>query len=474
MASGLFICLFADSVRETSSGFLGSIVTEINAVLRDPQTQWLIFLCLGIYFVAFPFFYFRRGEFRESQFSSHSILGLGPPVFTHPMFWLACVLLINAVVYAFNYSPSIQAITLLAGAVLGQGAAVWTCFEMRNQKSDVRNNFGVLVVSLLMILLVLASVWNVDSGLVFEYRSHARWSGPWDNPNIFGLLMGMGIVLAIGSAVLNFGFLVFSKSNAGSWKGYGRWWKVIFVVLCLIAAGLMARGLLHSYSRGAWMAAICGLAYLVNKVFSFPRLRQRLRRGEQFSTFSQWLRRNAPFLAIIVLSLCALAFWQSRQTDGAIARRAVSVGNMNDFSWRNRLSAWEGALQIMAEHPWLGAGWNQPERMYDNYYRPVKSEEAAAIYLNDYFMLGATLGIPALFCFGMYIWLSLKQNSEFDKSEIRGVDWSKTVCRAGAIVLLVGFWFDGGLFNLPTASMFWILLELGVARSTPAKIAVPA
>jgi O-antigen ligase len=222
------------------------------------------------------------------------------------------------------------------------------------------------------------------------------------------------------------------------------------------------------------MAAICGLAYLVNKVFSFPRLRQRLRRGEQFSTFSQWLRRNAPFLAIIVLSLCALAFWQSRQTDGAIARRAVSVGNMNDFSWRNRLSAWEGALQIMAEHPWLGAGWNQPERMYDNYYRPVKSEEAAAIYLNDYFMLGATLGIPALFCFGMYIWLSLKQNSEFDKSEIRGVDWSKTVCRAGAIVLLVGFWFDGGLFNLPTASMFWILLELGVARSTPAKIAVPA
>jgi len=39
--------------------------------------------------------------------------------------------------------------------------------------------------------------------------------------------------------------------------------------------------------------------------------------------------------------------------------------------------------------------------------------------------------------------------------------WAKAVCRAGAVVLLVGFWFDGGLFKLATAAPFWILLELG-------------
>ena len=27
--------------------------------------------------------------------------------------------------------------------------------------------------------------------------------------------------------------------------------------------------------------------------------------------------------------------------------------------------------------------------------------------------------------------------------------------------MLVAFWFDGGLFKLATASVFWILLELG-------------
>ena len=37
----------------------------------------------------------------------------------------------------------------------------------------------------------------------------------------------------------------------------------------------------------------------------------------------------------------------------------------------------------------------------------------------------------------------------------------RVACRAGALVCLVASWFDGGLFKLATASVFWILLELG-------------
>jgi hypothetical protein len=33
------------------------------------------------------------------------------------------------------------------------------------------------------------------------------------------------------------------------------------------------------------------------------------------------------------------------------------------------------------------------------------------------------------------------------------------------VVLLVGFWFDGGLFKLATEATFWILLELGRSGS---------
>ena len=216
-----------------------------------------------------------------------------------------------------------------------------------------------------------------------------------------------------------------------------------------------------------------------------------------------------------------LAFWSFRDTKWLPARRAVSVGNVNDFSWRNRVAAWEGALQMMADKPWFGFGWNQPERVYDSFYRPARLTEGAAIQMNDYFMLGSTLGVPALLCFLMYIGLSLKgslkSKVQSPKSEVQssGAEvqspkpkvqspeseggssyssiqspvgaaqeaeggrpgtqlvreptldfrlWtldSAAVCRAAAVVLLIGFWFDGGLFKLATAAPFWILLELG-------------
>jgi hypothetical protein len=365
----LLVFLFADGVWVSSAGFIGSALREVATVFRDSGTQWMVFLCLGIYFTAFLFLRSRMasGFWRAAN----------------PNLWLVCVLLISVVLYAINYSPSTQALTLLGGAVLGQGAAVWICFEMRNQKSEVRNSLRGLVVTLLVILLALASVWQTDAIKIFEYRGHTRWSGPWDNPNIFGLLMGVGIVLAIGSAVLNFEFLAFSKSNTGNWKGYGRWWKVIFVVLCLFAAILIGRGLLHSYSRGAWLAAISGLAYLLWWGVQSPKSKVR-------SRWTLWLKNNWFPLWTILIAAVILCFWQFQHTEHehAVTRRVFSVANANDFSWRNRVAAWEGALQIMAEHPMLGAGWNQPERMYDNYYRQVKVDEAAAVQLNDYFMLG--------------------------------------------------------------------------------------
>jgi O-antigen ligase len=168
-------------------------------------------------------------------------------------------------------------------------------------------------------------------------------------------------------------------------------------------------------------------------------------------------------MGLIAISVVVLAFWQFNHTEHSMVRRAFTVTNINDSSWRNRIASWEGTLQIMAERPWFGFGWNGLEPMYDNYYRPTKVQEAAAIRMNDYFTLGATLGLPALLYFGAYIWLALRQNPKpkIPNLESLQMDRLQTTCRAGAIVLLVGFWFDGGLFKLSTASTFWILLELG-------------
>jgi len=92
---------------------------------------------------------------------------------------------------------------------------------------------------------------------------------------------------------------------------------------------------------------------------------------------------------------------------------------------------------------------------------------AAALTMNSYLMLGTELGIAPLLCFVTYCALSLRGKCKIENEEGR----IKAACRAGAIVLLVAFWFAGGLFDLSTAAVFWVLLELGAASS--GKIANP-
>ena len=460
--------------------------------------------------------------------------------------WLVGAMFISAVTYALNYSASTQALTFLAGAVIGQGMAVWAGFQSRKQKAESGSGFVLLVVVLFVMFLAVASFWRSELAPGYEYHGQARWSGPWTNPNIYGLLMGAGMVLAVGTAVRG-------------WRiEDGRWKKSLCVVLSSLAAILLARGLWHSYSRGAWVAAACGLAYLAgeginceirrlragnflrssrgdeahlseseigkqkaeNDRVSFllrgaPQRRsgataaRRLLPGIRIFRFSgdssiSWFQKNWLPLSVVLFSVVVLGLSQFRQSDWLPARRVFSATNVNDFSWRNRVVAWEGALQMVADKPWFGFGWNQPERMYNYYYRPAKVEEAAAIQMNDYLTLGASVGLPALSCFAIYLWLTIfagrarhfrrrpamagqavRAAREQPDGGAQGTDapyrhpasildlqssaWLAATCRAGAIVLAIGFWFDGGLFKVATASTFWILLELGRADVIPQK-----
>jgi len=99
----------------------------------------------------------------------------------------------NAVIYAIHYQCSIPAITLLAGAFIGKGVAFCKNIETKETKLGVLN----FCIALLIALLVLVSVWSIDSR-IYVYQAHTRWTGLWKNPNIFGLLMGTGLVLAVG------------------------------------------------------------------------------------------------------------------------------------------------------------------------------------------------------------------------------------------------------------------------------------
>jgi hypothetical protein len=282
--------------------------------------------------------------------------------------------------------------------------------------------------------------------------------------------MGVGIVLIFGLLMAAFR----DSRTPFAFRFCFRTYRLPpFIILFSLATVLCGIGLFKSYSRGAWIATICGVTYLVWRV------------GDQWLVVSgrkSWFHQDFILLSAILLSVAVLSFWEFRFTEWRPARRVFSIANINDFSWRNRVTAWEGALQMMVDKPLLGYGWDQAEEVYQKKYRPSQLESGMAIQMNDYFMLGISAGVPALVCLLVYIGLSLRGRSYVACSEAAGfkgegggakeglgLDRLRRVCRAGVIVLLVGFWFDGGLLKLATGSVFWILFELGKTDAPSSK-----
>ncbi len=144
--------------------------------------------------------------------------------------------------------------------------------------------------------------------------------------------------------------------------------------------------------------------------------------------------------------------------------------DLNRPSAKHRVSAWRGAVQRCGI---IHCAWPRTHvvSVYDKSYIPP-GDSAVAITTNAYLMLGTQLGFPGLVCFVTYVALRLRSPKPKVQSPKSGngaaldfgpwtLDSTKVACRAGAVVLLVAFWFDGGLFKLATASVVRILLELG-------------
>ncbi len=443
-----------------SNGSLASIVREIALVCRDSGTQWMLVVCLVVYFSVFWILERRMNPSAKKS---------GIVLFTFVVLCLAN--------YAGRYETaarSTQVLALLAGMVLGRAISIWA--QWSEQGPEQRK---VWIVRWLVGLLAGAALYQPEAGAAFSYHGVLRWCGVWDNPNLYGLLMGTGVVLAAGLGI------------HGWQTECGRWKKILHTTLCLTAITLAIYGCFKSYSRGAWLGTVCGLVYLIwNSACLTPALSPRRTGGEgEDYILVSWMKRNRLALLTLLLSAGVLGFWQLRFSESRLAHRLVSVGNVNDFSWRNRVVAWQGATRMMLDRPVIGFGWSEAEAVYGKKYLPPQVIEGAAIQLNDFLMIGICAGVPALACFIWYLWFSLKktpagdevtrllQKSEIATAETGGprcptLPWPSSIlrppssaflaatCRAGAVVLLVGFWFDGGLFKLPVAALFWILLEL--------------
>jgi hypothetical protein len=255
-----------------------------------------------------------------------------------------------------------------------------------------------------------------------------RWTGLWQNPNSYGMLMGANLVLSMGVWVA-----VLKEGKSSMLRRYGF----------LIAMGFALLGLLCSFSRGAWSATSVGMLYLA---WSYGKLR--------------W-RHVLPVIAVAAVAV--FFFWNATADNAPWYIKRLDFGRP---SAQHRLSAWRAGLEIMRDHP-FGVGWSKTVEVYQSGYSSPENG-AAAIATNDYLMLGTELGILGLACFVAYCALCLRGKCRIEQEDGR----IQAAFRSGAIVLLVAFWFDGGLFRLSTAALFWVLLELGAERSPRTTITV--
>jgi O-antigen ligase len=215
---------------------------------------------------------------------------------------------------------------------------------------------------------------------------------------------------------------------------------------------MMAVGLVMSYSRGSWLGTAIGFLYLA---WSYGKLKWRY-----------------VVIGVGCVALGAGLLWGRTADSAPWYVKRMDLGRP---SAQHRVAAWRGALQMMRDHP-LGVSWNNAITIYEKNYSPPENG-AAAITTNDYLMLGTQLGWPGLICFVAYAGLALVGKAESGKrkaeipSLVTGHSSLRVACRAGALTLLVAFWFDGGLFTLATAAVFWILLELSQVRSAECGVA---
>ena len=377
----LIVCLASEYLRHVSLPwqFLNQVRTEVFATFQSAELQWMILGCISVYLIGFVWL---PRTFNQS-YAGKGVLSVGMALYGS-----------IAAVYAANYteaSKGTDALLLVFGITLFFGLRFWRVVEANRCR---RFNVTGVSLGLTLLLLSIAVVWESASLQSFQYRGQTRWSGLWNNPNTFGVLMGGGAALAFGMLARSLKFEILSlkwnngniehpTSNAEPRKRAFRAWVWIKVLFFVAAAGMLLFGLLKSYSRGAWLGALVGISFLIYQIF-------------RLSGFENWLRRVWIPLTLVLVSIGVLALWNFWHSEHSSTRRILSVANANDFSWRKRVAAYEGALQMISDKPWFGFGWNQPERVYDRFYRAPKVDEGMAMQMNDYLMLGTTRGIPCL------------------------------------------------------------------------------
>ena len=453
----LFVGLYSRSLALGSEGLPGRALGEFTLLVTNPGTQGYVAAGLIFYVVLLAVYHARTSARRPWAWLTEGLV-----------IWTLLVGGMYLACYAAA-SQSTQAVVLFTGVF---AVMLVRCLSGPRDATRQRLTFRLGVLGGYLGCVALATFWEGTREFHFTYLDNTRIAGPWRTPNIFGLIMATGVCTWVGLLIAALRF-----------RCRPPW------IIVISLPGIMTTwGLIMSYSRGAWLAAFCGLLFLGQEIWNHwgPEIRARMEaelHARHWADRVGNLASLAPSILVILGSCVVITILGGRHSDLPILRRVSSVLNRNDLSVKNRISTYEGTLQIIADNPVTGLEFQDVETWYNEYYKPANLLEGGAIKLNSFLLMGATMGLPALlglwFIIGRFLFTgrsaAMNPSARKRKSEPTNGDAAsgdhpdlmiadallRMTCRACVVILVIGFCFNGGLFALATSLPFWVYCELG-------------
>ncbi len=366
-----------------------------------------------------------------------------------PMHWPVLGFLVYAII-DYTGSPVEHASRIELFQVLLYGFVYFFVVQNLAHRQERTWLIGALLV--LGSLQAMFGIWQAYSGAktIFGYERPEgyllRASGTYICPNHLAGLLEMLLGLALAKLAFQHG------------KGHGSIQQVALKKFLLgYAAVVIVAGILHSLSRGGWVATAAGiLGFVIWATFRARSRWPRIALGVAIAgTFATML-----FNVAAVRNYVALTFTENQP--GA---------SVSDPTLGGRTMYWQSTFKIIQENPLFGTGagtWNymqQKHRHPGMQMNPEYAHNDILQLMSDYGIFGFSLVLAALACF---YW-------QATRIVRRGVTSEQRAFAIGAILavsmMLIHSWFDFNLHIPANAMVFVALLGMVAGIEVPSSSA---
>jgi hypothetical protein len=330
---------------------------------------------------------------------------------------------------------------------------------------------SILAVPSIMVVLLAVGAPHVGEPSMFHYMGEYRSSGMYSDPNLFGIIMAVGVGLSLGC----FWLMLERQELIGDkyqilWSTYRLSWIIIGVFSLYFL-----RNVLASYSRTGWLC----LAVIVLVLICY--MSRRKTSGASSSRLNHIALAALGGCIIVGVALTMFAFLYPT-TKASHIQRLRSMTDAVDMSWVNRIAAWDGQVKMIVDQPLFGRGWTAGRQIFARYYKPDFLREDGAYETNGYLKLTVACGLPVFVSLAVSVGLgrlwrtscvqtiSIRTSRGFmevpivpqeDRSESKGLGYVRGICVALTAGMLWANAFTPVLLAVPGAALFWTLYHLG-------------